>query len=134
MKALTVCQPYAWALIHGPKRIENRKRCTWHRGRLAIHAGQSSSWWTLVLADGTPVPPKDQLVWGSIIGHVELVDCLRVTDPRLAPSPFAQGPWCWITRDPVPMIPIPCRGYPWLFDVPDDAVAASVLSRSPCPL
>ncbi|MHC4404130.1 MAG: ASCH domain-containing protein [Planctomycetota bacterium] len=41
MKALTICQPWAWAIIHGPKPVENRGWATKYRGPLAIHAGQS---------------------------------------------------------------------------------------------
>lgn len=40
MKALTVRQPWAWAIAKGYKTIENRSRATSHRGPLAIHAGR----------------------------------------------------------------------------------------------
>jgi hypothetical protein len=43
MKALTVKQPWAWAIANSAKRIENRSRPTKHRGPLAIHAGASWS-------------------------------------------------------------------------------------------
>ena len=39
MKALTVQQPWAWAIIHGGKNIENRTQLWSYRGPLAIHAG-----------------------------------------------------------------------------------------------
>lgn len=38
MKALTVQQPWAWAIFHG-KDIENRTQLWSYRGPLAIHAG-----------------------------------------------------------------------------------------------
>jgi hypothetical protein len=38
MKALTVMQPWAWAIFHG-KAIENRTQLWTYRGPLAIHAG-----------------------------------------------------------------------------------------------
>lgn len=38
MKALSVRQPWAWAIAKGYKTIENRSRATSHRGPLAIHA------------------------------------------------------------------------------------------------
>lgn len=38
MKALTVQQPWAWAIFHG-KTIENRTQQWTYRGPLAIHAG-----------------------------------------------------------------------------------------------
>lgn len=40
MKALTVQQPWAWAIIHGAKNIENRTALWLYRGQLAIHAGK----------------------------------------------------------------------------------------------
>lgn len=41
MKALTVRQPWAWAIIHGGKDVENRTRniAGAYRGPVAIHAG-----------------------------------------------------------------------------------------------
>jgi hypothetical protein len=38
MKALTVKQPWAWAIAKGYKTVENRSRATSHRGPLAIHS------------------------------------------------------------------------------------------------
>lgn len=38
MKAITVRQPWAWAIIHAGKDIENRSWKTKTRGRVAIHA------------------------------------------------------------------------------------------------
>ena len=40
MKVLSVRQPWAWAIIHGGKDVENRNWDTKFRGRLAIHAGK----------------------------------------------------------------------------------------------
>ena len=40
MKALTVQQPWAWAIVHGGKPIDNRTQKWGYRGPLAIHAGQ----------------------------------------------------------------------------------------------
>jgi hypothetical protein len=42
VKALSVKQPWAWAIAKGYKTIENRSRATSHRGPLAIHA--SARW------------------------------------------------------------------------------------------
>jgi hypothetical protein len=39
VKALTVQQPWAWAIIHGGKDVENRTQAWSYRGPLAIHAG-----------------------------------------------------------------------------------------------
>lgn len=39
MRALTVQQPWAWAIVHGGKDVENRTQAWSYRGPLAIHAG-----------------------------------------------------------------------------------------------
>lgn len=41
MKALTVKQPWAGAIVAGVKRVENRTRRTNHVGPLVIHAGKA---------------------------------------------------------------------------------------------
>jgi hypothetical protein len=74
MKALTVCQPWAWAIIHAPKRIENRTWRTSHRGPLAVHAGLSQRLVRGNLPDGTRVRVFE-LVYRAIVG---VVDCVPV--------------------------------------------------------
>lgn len=89
MKALTVQQPWAWALFHG-KRIENRTQMWSYRGPLAIHAGQRLSdrgmgdqrihravrhWQRGVVAQGGATPLlRDALEFGVVLGVVDLVD------------------------------------------------------------
>lgn len=124
MKALTVCQPYAAALIHGPKRIENRKWFCRHRGLLVIHAGQSRDWLdTLTDAELETWPAYDpvSLVFGAVIGVVLVVDCERYEGS--GQGPWAHGPWCIVTQKPVALAePIPWRGALGLFDVPDEII------------
>ena len=43
MRAMTVQQPWAWAIIHGGKNVENRSQPWSYRGPLAIHAGSRLS-------------------------------------------------------------------------------------------
>ncbi|SLH41428.1 Uncharacterised protein [Mycobacteroides abscessus subsp. massiliense] len=38
MKALTIQQPWAWAIFNG-KNIENRAQLWGYRGKIAVHAG-----------------------------------------------------------------------------------------------
>jgi len=113
MKTLTVQQPWAWAIIHGPKRIENRSRATRHRGPLLIHAGKSRA---RLGSLGAVEPPPGNLAFGALIGIVDLVDCVPVAD--VADQPFAEGPWCWILANPRPVIPVFLRGQLGLFDTP----------------
>ena len=72
MKAITVRQPWAWAIAAGEKLVENRSRGTTYRGPLAIHAGKA--WSTRGANDSRVVLP-----WATAFGH-RLVDVDRV-DP-----------------------------------------------------
>ena len=120
MKALTICQPWAWAIVHGAKRIENRTWRTGFRGRLAIHAGMSRRWLLgeVVLPDGTPVPPATSLMFGAIVGTATLVDCVQdiAAPAALRDNAFAEGPWYWVLDEVVACDPIPCRGALGLWD------------------
>ena len=123
MKAISINQPWAWLILYGGKWLENRTWRTPYRGRLAIHAGQSRRWlsdWYMVgrpMDDG--LPPLDDLVFGRIIGTVELVDCVRSTDDQVRRSRWNDGSgWCWILRDPRAVDPVVyCRGRQRLFEV-----------------
>jgi hypothetical protein len=42
MKALSIQQPWAWAIIAGHKDVENRSWYTHHRGSLLIHRRQEA--------------------------------------------------------------------------------------------
>ncbi|OMC46878.1 hypothetical protein A5742_25435 [Mycolicibacterium fortuitum] len=89
MKALTVQQPWAWAIVHGGKLIENRTQLWSYRGPLAIHAGarwsDRGALSTLVQGavmreDGSASLTYGRLqahrfTFGAIIGVAELVDC-----------------------------------------------------------
>jgi hypothetical protein len=82
VKALTVQQPWAWAIVHGGKDVENRTQAWGYRGPLAIHAGQR---WShrggaspLVRSafglDPRSMWPPEHFPLGAIIGVVDLVD------------------------------------------------------------
>src|SRR5215472_2285942 len=74
MKALSVCQPWAWAIVHGLKTVENRYRPTRHRGPLVIHASRSRRYLGKDFANLLPgLPPADRLDFGVLVGVVEVV-------------------------------------------------------------
>lgn len=92
IKAITVKQPWAWAIFNG-KNIENRTACWTYRGPLVIHAGLRASERGMadprvraaMLAGG--YDPRDYrwdpresgagpgMEYGAVIGVVDLVDC-----------------------------------------------------------
>lgn len=145
MKCLTICQPYAWAMTApgGLKRIENRPKPISYRGPLLIHAGRSTDWIWKVYDDDEDLahpehpnlkkrairallpglPPWHSLVFGAIVGRVEVLDCVPVEDVAVKGKPFAWGPHCIVTDKPeVFAKPIPWRGMLGLFEVPDEVV------------
>ena len=94
MLALTVKQPFAWAIVAGVKDVENR---SWRppRGligkRIWIHAGsQPHPLWEDLYGD-IPVPP---LAFGAILGSVTVADIVLSS-----PSRWFLGPIGWVLRD-----------------------------------
>jgi hypothetical protein len=121
MKALSVCQPWAWAIVHGIKTIENRWRRTHYRGPLVIHASRSRRYCRGDYSQLLPgLPGWDELDYGALVGVVELVDCVPLAEAE--GEPFAVGPWCWIVRRPRRIQRVPFKGQVSLFNVPDQLV------------
>lgn len=127
MRVLTVHQPWAWAIIHGGKDVENR---TWKPKlgpmgeRIAIHAGRKydsdalkARHWS-VAGLKYPFP----LTWslGAIIGTV-LVESWSQGGPLFSEwCDPGEGLYHWHLVDPIPLtVPIPCRGHQglWGFDL-----------------
>lgn len=135
MRALSVRQPWAWAIIHAGKNIENRNWQTKYRGPLLIHAGRTlpTGWDRDIVKDTIQKSDRDfpdcEGSWnlcGGIIGSVELVDCVHVESVRagklgLRGNPWARGPWLWMFRDPEPIDFVPLRGQLNIFEVDIDA-------------
>lgn len=121
MKALSIRQPWAWAILHAGKRIENRDwRSCHYRGQLLIHAAkgcttleyaQAANWMhrmrlatpiELRLDLQLPGVPKIQalstLHRGGIVGVCEVVDVIDRGSytSRAAPKDPAESiesPW-----------------------------------------
>ena len=119
LKAITLQQPWAWAVVKGFKKIENRSWKTKWRGLLLIHAGKSRRW---LASDGQylvseePIPPVDELAFGAIVGAVQLVDC--VPKSKVRGDPHARGPFCWLLSNAIEIEPIPCSGRQGLWTRP----------------
>lgn len=127
MKALTVRQPWAWAIVMGYKDVENRSKRTNHRGPLLIHAAKQMDpdGFQLLWELGVYRKLPDELFLGGLIGSVEIVDC--VTN---SPSPWAmKNAWHWVLRSPKQFkTPLPCTGSQGMF-VPDVSQHALGLTR-----
>lgn len=117
---LTIRQPWAWAIIHGGKDVENRSWPTHHRGPLLIHAGtafEADGYETVEQLATRAVPPAAEFTHAAIIGVVDLVDCVRNS-----PSAWAvAGAWHWCLYNPRPFDHVvPCRGKLGLWRPPPD--------------
>jgi hypothetical protein len=125
MYALTIKQPWAWAIIHGGKNVENRSWSTQHRGQLAIHAGRTedSSGYAVLARHGIVCDPNDLIV-GAIIGVVDIVDCVWAgMNAHVDRSVWAdRDSWHWVLANPRAIDPILCRGMQglWQTDMLDD--------------
>lgn len=103
MRILTVRQPWAWAIIHGGKDVENRVRniAGDYRGPVAIHVGLAFPYTRdcqaveRITGGWPPVTDGWDRVQGAghIIGVVDLADVHHVT---LSTVPRRYGaPVCW---------------------------------------
>jgi hypothetical protein len=157
MRALTVRQPWAWAIAEGLKTVENRSRKPpeGHIGtRIAIHAGKAPYRTTFA----TPAedltdkgwPPSLLLpmtacnagaVYGAVIavatlagwvnesGEASLID-FRGWPRSVIGSPWFTGPFGWVLTDVVKLSePVPARGQLGLWTLPEDVEAAVVDQR-----
>ena len=131
VKCLSIRQPWAWCIVHGPKRYENRSRYCGYRGPLLIHAAKSRECVTpeglaRLRGLGLDPPEAEDLVFGAIIGICRVIDCVR--PEQAGDDVWACGPWCIQLADVRAMpIPIPCRGMRGLFEVPAAARALAAL-------
>ena len=125
MRALTVKQPWAAAIAHGPKRIENRSKPIppAHLGTtILIHAGAAE--------DDNALPADMVRQWPrhyrAIVAVATLAGCHQATKPHCcAPWGFPDT-WHWELEDvrPLPYPPRPVRGQLGLWTVDDDVLAA----------
>lgn len=118
IKAISVCQPWAWLIIYGGKDIENRDWGTGYRGLLAIHASKGMTRAEYEDAadfaevNGVTVPAKKDLVLGAIIGTVRLVACVRRSE-----SPWFCGDYGLELANPRPLRQlVPAKGMLGLWD------------------
>lgn len=114
MLALSVRQPWAHAIIHLAKDLENRNVRYGHRGLTLIHAsaGMRPEEYADALGfmedRGLParrMPGAAQLERGGIVGAVEIVDAVSAHA-----SPWWMGPCALVLRNPRPIPFIACRG------------------------
>ena len=117
MRALSVRQPWAQAILDGIKRVENRTWKTSYRGQLVIHASKTVD---DVILPGLANPSPQGWATGAHVGTVHLVG-IHVAG-RGCGEHCAHwglpGVWHWELANPCRLsVPVLARGYPGLFPV-----------------
>lgn len=149
MKALTVQQPWAWAIIHGGKPIENRTQLWAYRGPLAIHAGARWSQrgaesplvqnalapWLTALEQQRPLDSAEHQAlfkFRAIIGLVDVTDTHWSHPHCCDDNPWAEQDYIehggrkrveiahLVLAHPRSVIPIECTGRLGLWTPPTD--------------
>jgi hypothetical protein len=124
MKAITLRQPWAWAIINAGKDIENRNWKTHFRGRVAIHAAagmtlseyEEGCTYIKNINRRRRIPAYEDLERGAIIGTVEIVDCVQDSN-----SLWFMGKYGFVLKRPERLTePIPCKGALSFWNVPED--------------
>ena len=116
MKAFTVYQPYAYAIVAGLKEYETRSMRTNIRGRVAVHAAKGRSFISMEAVMALPKYPA--LRFGAVLGTVEIVDCLPaeeviniLTERERSLGNFSPGHFAWVLKNPVMFAePVTARG------------------------
>lgn len=113
MKALSIRQPWAWAILYAGKQVENRSWPTTYRGPILIHASktydQDGHDW-IESQFGVQVPAT---LRGGIVGEAILVDCVTRADSR-----WFFGPYGFVLTDARPLPFVECRGRLGIFEAP----------------
>jgi hypothetical protein len=111
LKALTIRQPWAHAIVHLGKDVENRSWRANYKGPLLIHASAyRENGPRTMLAEYMSTPPSEkslsELPTGSIIGIADLYDYIDDSDSRWAD----RGAWHWLLRNVRPIRSVECTG------------------------
>lgn len=123
--ALSIRQPWAWAIINAGKDIENRDWSTKRRGPICIHAAKGMTGdefngfvrtihgVSLVrpFPPGAAVPLASELPRGGIVGTAEIVDCVEASE-----SPWFFGRYGFVLRNVQAVDFIPVKGALGFFD------------------
>lgn len=119
--ALSIRQPWAAAIVHLGKDVENRDWPTRLRGPIAIHASKTLSQDDInafheTVRDRIDLAGRPSLYFpeeprGGIVGMAEIVDCVEASS-----SPWFFGRYGFVLRDARPVDFIPVKGALGFFD------------------
>ena len=150
MRCLSLTQPWAWSMMHGPKLVENRTwPCPEHMIGVPFAMHASAKWdahgYEFLLANNVLAPERGSHLYAksAIIGMQTILRCLSretydLVDERvrrevlpIEQEVFFFGPFGFV-MDHVqrrPITPIPIPGALGFFTLPDD-IAKEVVRRA----
>lgn len=118
MKALSIRPPWAWAILHLGKTIENRTWRTRYRGPILLHASKvvSVEDYEVVARHAKRLrirmPNIERLPRGGIVGKASLVDIVEKHS-----SSFFVGPFGWVLENAKPVRFYEAKGKLGLFEL-----------------
>ena len=127
-KALSLKQPYAWLIANGYLLVDDRTWGTAHRGSILIHAskGLYEQYYDFIkLNTHIPLPSKDKLEYGGVVGVAKLVLCCR---PGELPAGVSSEQWAhfsgvhqqyfgFLFEQAIPLPFMPCLGKLGIFEI-----------------
>lgn len=105
MKALSIRQPWAWAIASGIKPVENRTWATQFRGDFLIHAGKKIDPEGIQFIKSLGIALPETLQTGGVIGWGTIVSCVSSNK-----SKWFFGPFGFIIKNAEPIDFIPLKG------------------------
>ncbi|MDI1309496.1 MAG: hypothetical protein PSV17_08705 [Methylotenera sp.] len=135
-KALSLKQPYAWLIANGYLLVDDRTWGTPYRGPVLIHASKGLYevyYDYLKLHTDIPLPAKDKLEYGGVVGIANLVLCCR---PGAIPKSIShqqrnhfggihQEYFGFLFEQARPLALLPCRGKLGIFEIDMDELLAA---------
>ena len=102
VRVLSIQQPWAWAIVEGYKRVENRTWTTKHRGAVLIHAGANvrgpEDFESLRRKHHLRAPSRSEIDRGCIVGVAELIDVVTRKNAKRFGRWFG-GPYGLVLRN-----------------------------------
>lgn len=118
---ISIQNPWAHAIMHLGKDVENRFWSPTYRGWLWVHSSKKPqpypNWDSLTLGE---MPDPTTTPNGCLLGVVKLVNVVELRDTQ---SKWAEGPCCWVLENPrlLPK-PYPIRGRQNLWRLPAEVI------------
>lgn len=153
--ALSGRQPWWWAILHGGKRIENRRWNTTYRGPIYLHAAKGCTddeyegarewmWMQFGSEFNGRIPELAEMQRGGIVGRARIVGVVPPHDAGArCHLPLGEGvttrlatdlDYRWhmhdqfgfVLTDVEPLPFVPCKGSLGLFELPSDVVRVAL--------